>query len=195
MPETAGYVLVGGKSSRFGPDKALLEWQGRPLASHVAAAVRSAAGSVTLIGSPAKYSHLSFRVIPDPVEDFGPLAGLLAALDDSASAWNLVTACDMPCLTPRFLGFLLAQAQESKADILLPFDDAGMPQPLCAVYALRSRETIRREVGRGVRKMTSAFQTLSVRTLQPEQYAKFNPDGKLFTNLNCPEDVGAVRLT
>ena len=194
MAETAGYVLVGGKSSRFGQDKALLEWRGRPLAAHVARTVQSAAGSVTLVGSVEKYHHLGYRVIPDAVTGFGPLAGLLAALDDSTSAWNLVTACDMPCLTPRFLGFLLAEAQKSKADMLLPFDHAGMPEPLCAVYALRSRETIRREVERGVHKMTSAFQTLSVRTLQPEQYAKFNPDGKLFTNLNGPEDVDAVRL-
>ena len=195
MAETAGYVLVGGKSSRFGQDKALLEWQGRPLATHVARTVQSAAGSATLVGSVEKYQHLGHRVIPDPVDGFGPLAGLLAALDDSASEWNLVVACDMPRLTPDFLGFLLSQARESAADVLLPVDLDGMPQPLCAVYASRSRETIRREVERGAHKMTSAFQTLSVRTLQPEQYAKFNPDGKLFTNLNCPEDVDAVRLT
>ena len=192
MAETAGYVLVGGKSSRFGQDKALLEWQGRPLATHLARTVQSAAGSVTLVGSVEKYQHLGYRVIPDPVDGFGPLAGLLAALDDSTSEWNLVVACDMPRLTPDFLGFLLSQARESAAEVLLPVDVDGMPQPLCAVYSLGVGNAIRRAVDSGVHKMTKAFESLRIMQLLPEQYQKFSPDGKLFTNLNLPQDFGVA---
>ena len=192
MPETAGYVLVGGKSSRFGQDKALLEWRGRPLAAHVARIVQSAAGSVTLVGSIEKYQHLGYRVIPDPVDGFGPLAGLLAALDDSTSEWNLVVACDMPYLTTEFLAFLIVKARESAADVLLPVDQDGMPEPLCAVYSLGSGNAIRQAVDSGVHKMTRAFESLRIRQLLPEQYQKFNLDGKLFTNLNLPQDFGVA---
>ena len=192
MPETAGYVLVGGKSSRFGQDKALIDWRGRPLAAHVAATVQSAAGSATLVGSVEKYQHLGHRVIPDPVDGFGPLAGLLAALDDSTSEWNLVVACDMPRLTPDFLGFLLSEARESAAYVLLPVGADERPEPLCAVYSAAARNTIRRAVDRGVHKIMQGLEGLRIRQLLPREYQEFNQDGKLFTNLNFPQDLGVT---
>jgi len=191
MPETAGYILVGGKSSRFGEDKALLEWQGQRLAAHVAGGVEAAAGSATLVGSIEKYQHLGYRVIPDPVDGFGPLAGLLAALDDSTSSWNLVVACDMPHLRQKFLEFLLSEARKSTADVVLPVGPEGRTEPLCAVYALRGLATIRHAVGNGVHKMTRGFEGLTIREIHPREYQQFNRDGKLFTNLNSPQDVPA----
>ena len=189
MPETAGYVLVGGKSSRFGQDKALIEWQGQPLAAHVARIVQSSAGSATLVGSIERYSHLGYRVIPDPVAGFGPLAGLLAVLEDSSSSWNLVIACDMPHLTREFLTFLLGEAHGSTADALLPIGPNGLPEPLCAVYSSRARATIRRAVDSGIHKMTRGFEGLTIREIHPQEYQRFNQDGKLFTNLNVPQDL------
>ena len=112
MTDTAGYILVGGKSSRLGRDKALVEVGGTPLALRVTNALRSVVDDVTLVGSPEKYSHLGLRVIPDHVTGFGPLAGILAALEDTSRPWNLVAACDMPNLTPDFLEFLLRRAEE-----------------------------------------------------------------------------------
>ncbi len=189
MDQRAGYVLVGGKSSRLGVDKALLEFEGKPLVARVAEAVRSAAGRVTIVGPLEKYGHLGLRVIPDPVENFGPLAGLLAALEDSESVWNLVTACDMPYLDAAFLNFLFEEAQAAGADVLLPVDANGNPEPLCAVYSLEARSTIRRRVEQGVHKITRAFQGLRVDELVPDRYARFDLDGRIFTNLNTLEDV------
>ena len=194
MDQRAGYVLVGGKSSRLGIDKALLEFEGAPLVARVANVVRVAAGRVTIVGSPEKYGHLGLRVIPDPVADFGPLAGLLAALEDSESAWNLVTACDMPYLDTAFLDFLFEEAQAAGTDVLLPIDAEGNPEPLCAVYSLEARSTIRGHVEQGVHKITRAFEGLKVHNLSPGQYASFNPDGRIFTNLNTLADVRAAGL-
>ena len=194
MDERAGYVLVGGKSSRLGTDKALLDFEGKPLAARVAEVVQAAAGRVTIVGPLEKYGHLGLRVIPDPVEDFGPLAGLLAALEDSESPWNLVTACDMPYLDARFLSFLFEEAEAARADILLPVDSEGNPEPLCAVYSSEARSTIRGHVEQGVHKLTRAFQGLRVDELVPHRYARFNPEGRIFTNLNTQEDVRGAGL-
>jgi molybdopterin-guanine dinucleotide biosynthesis protein A len=194
MDERAGYVLVGGKSSRLGTDKALLDFEGKPLVTRVANVVRAAAGRVTIVGPLERYRHLGLRVIPDPVENFGPLAGLLAALEDSESAWNLVTACDMPYLDARFLSFLFEEAQAAVADILLPVDSEGNPEPLCAVYSLEARSTIRRRVEQGVHKITRAFEGLRVDELAPDRYARFDPEGRIFTNLNTLEDVRGTGL-
>ena len=194
MDQRAGYVLVGGKSSRLGIDKALLDFEGKPLVTRGANVVRAAAGRVTIVGPLEKYGHLGLRVIPDPVENFGPLAGLLAALEDSESPWNLVTACDMPYLDARFLSFLFEEAQAAGADVLLPVDAHGNPEPLCAVYSLAARLRIRRHVEQGVHKITRAFQDLTVHRVLPGKYARFNRDGRIFTNLNTQEDVRGAGL-
>jgi len=72
----AGYVLVGGRSSRMGRDKALLPFRGEPLACSVARQVELAAGSVVMVGDPDLYGSLRYPVIPDAFPGEGPLSGI-----------------------------------------------------------------------------------------------------------------------
>ena len=184
---TAGYVLTGGRSSRFGSDKALLDWHGRPLVLHVAERVRLAAGSVTLVGAPERYAHLGLDVIPDAVTGAGPLGGVVTALAHTTASWNLVTACDMPGLTAAFLVGLLECASATDADILLPHDSEGRPEPLCAVYHARCRPALESALGAGIRKMTDAFTELrvvAVRVLDPALLANVNTPGDAPGGLN-----------
>ena len=194
MTDAAGYILVGGKSSRLGRDKALVEVGGRPLVLRVTHAVQTAVDEVTLVGAPEKYGHLGLRVIPDHVTGFGPLAGILAALEDTSRPWNLVAACDMPNLTPEFLGFLLRRAAEEQAEILAPTDATGRPEPLCAVYASSCREAIRRAVEADRHKITDAFADLRVIELGPADYREYEQPGGLFANLNTEQDLARAKL-
>ena len=50
LRDTTGFVLVGGRSSRMGTDKALLPYNGVPLASHIAALLAPAVDQVYLVG-------------------------------------------------------------------------------------------------------------------------------------------------
>jgi molybdopterin-guanine dinucleotide biosynthesis protein A len=190
----AGYVLVGGHSSRFGTDKALAEWNGQPLALRVAEHVRAAAGSVTLVGNPEKYRHLGLPTIADPVEGCGPLAGLAAALQHSGADYNLVVACDMPRLRPEFLQFLLRVAEGEAADVVMPLDREGREEPLCAVYARRCRGPVAAALHCGVRKLTAAFSGLRVRRVPFSEYCDLDPDGTLFANLNTPAEWAAANV-
>ncbi len=189
-----GYVLVGGRSSRFGTDKAFLTWKDRPLAVWAAEQVRAAAGSVTLVGSPERYAVLGLRVIPDREPGCGPLGGLATALEDSKSAWNLVVACDMPHVRSDFLEFLCREGVSSLADVLLPLDREGREEPLCAVYSSACRGAVAEAVGRGVRKVTDSFSGLRVRRLGFAEYEQFDPQGILFANLNTPADLAAAEV-
>jgi molybdopterin-guanine dinucleotide biosynthesis protein A len=180
----AGYVLTGGRSSRFGSDKARFELAGKPLALLTAEKVRKAAGSVTLVGAPERYQDWDLRVIPDPVADFGPLAGILAALEDSAAEWSLIVAVDLPGLTVPFLQRILEMAEGS--DVLLPVQPDGRDQPLCAVYRNGIRESLRASIDAGEGKITRALESLRVRRLLPDEYVRFG-GAELFLNLNRPD--------
>jgi molybdopterin-guanine dinucleotide biosynthesis protein A len=177
----AGFVLVGGNSSRMGRDKAMLPYCQGTLLEHIAAQVRWAAGCATLVGRPERYRAFPYPGIPDQSPDGGPLCGIQAALQASSAEWNLVVACDMPALTARLLGALLGAAQRSGADALLPVSPSGHPQPLCAVYRRTSLPFLTQALQRRVRKVTRALAGLRVdyRPVSRESW---------FQNVNTPED-------
>ena len=156
----AGFVLVGGNSSRMGRDKAGLLLRGRTLAEHVAAAVAEAAGSATLIGPPERYRSLGFPVIADGRPGLGPLGGIHTALTASPAAWNLIAACDLPEISAAFLQDLMSAAEASGADCLIPAGPSGRPEPLCAAYHSRCRDAIGAALDRNIRKVTDGLADL-----------------------------------
>lgn len=95
-----GAVLAGGRSSRFGSDKALALLEGVSLLDHARAALSPFCAEVVVCGHP----HPSARVLADrPAPDMGPLGGLNAALHEAlAGGFDgvLVTGCDMPSFPP-----------------------------------------------------------------------------------------------
>ena len=130
----AGFVLVGGASSRMGRDKALLPYRGTTLVEHAAQTVLEAAGSVALIGSPERYGQLGYAVFADEFPGCGPIGGVYTALRSSKTPWNLVVACDMPEVSAEALRMLLARAAKSAAQCVVAAGPDDEPEPLCGVY-------------------------------------------------------------
>jgi len=181
----AGFVLVGGRSTRMGQDKALLPWKGSTLVGSVARKVFDAAGNVTLIGSPQVYGNLGFPVIPDRISGCGPLGGLHAALSASTADWNLLVACDMPDVNYRILKDLLEAAEASGADALVPQTPGGL-EPLCAVYHVRLLPAVEFAIQSKLLKMHDFVATVQT-SLWPA------PDPSLFRNLNTPQQLSESR--
>src|SRR5215472_15428468 len=122
----AGFVLVGGRRSRMGRDKALLRVipEGPGLnpqgpadsgtrAEQIAYSVLEADGSVTFLGDPETYASRGLPVIENGAKGGGPMGGIYTALLYSDEAWNLVVACDISGLAPDFLLALIQAAGPS----------------------------------------------------------------------------------
>ena len=69
-------VLAGGRSTRFGSDKAAAQLAGRPMLEWVVAAVGSVCEDVVVVGGPER-SLPGTRYIPDPGPPRGPLGGIV----------------------------------------------------------------------------------------------------------------------
>jgi molybdopterin-guanine dinucleotide biosynthesis protein A len=171
----SGYVLVGGRSSRMGRDKALL------FGKDVAREVELATGNVTLVGNPDLRVTLGYPCIPDLYPGEGPVGGILTALHYTSAEWNLVVACDMPGLSADFLRELLQAAEERDADALLPMGPSGYQEPLCAVYHRRAMLQIEANFTRGIRKVTAALEGLLTASFAVAEVSRFQ-------NVNTPED-------
>ena len=140
----AGFVLVGGESSRMGRDKALLAWGSHVLVEEVAATVQNVAGTAALVGPPERYRALKYACIPDVRRGLGPLAGIEAALESGRGELNLIVACDMPGLSEATLRRLIDSARDSGALCTAIRDSAGKVHPLCAVYRSECMAAVRR---------------------------------------------------
>lgn len=95
-----GVVLAGGLSSRMGRDKALLDWQGRPLIERQLAMLREAGvDDVRVSGDRPGYNG-----IVDALPQAGPLGGLAGVTDAlSGDVELLVIPVDMPLLQATLL--------------------------------------------------------------------------------------------
>lgn len=178
-------MLVGGRSSRMGRDKALLPFRGGALAQSVARVVWEAAGNATLVGDPGRYEALGYTVIADLYPGEGPLGGILTALrhsaDGSLADWNLIVACDMPQLEVEMLRALIGIASRCEADALLPVGPAGRPEPLCALYHQRCLAAFEGAFATGIRKITAALETVRTMRLPVAEVS-------CFQNVNTPEE-------
>ena len=178
QPSRAGFVLVGGRSSRMGRDKALLAFDGATLVESIATKVERACGDVALIGPPERYGALGLRVIPDRIPGAGPMGGLYTALDQSPAEWNLIVACDMPDLSPDLFEDLFCAAADSAFDCVV----AGFERrihPLCAVYHRRAAAPALRAINRKQLKMQDFVSSLHS-SIWPVA------DAALLSNINTP---------
>jgi len=90
------YILAGGRSSRFGTDKARARLGDETLLEAAARPFRQAGARLTAVAEvPDKYQELGFRTLGDRTPEQGPLGGLITALHDlSGDEWLMLTACD-----------------------------------------------------------------------------------------------------
>ncbi|MGN5373932.1 molybdenum cofactor guanylyltransferase [Sphingomonas hankookensis] len=98
MTRILGAILGGGRSSRFGSDKALAMLDGVALIDRVAAALGQQVDALIVVGR----SHPGLTAVADrPAPDLGPLGGIAGALHHAAAGGFdqlLTVPCDAPFL-------------------------------------------------------------------------------------------------
>ena len=162
----------------MGRDKALLAYRETTLVEHVARAVRTAAGSVTLIGDPGRYGALGHPVFADKVPNCGPLGGIFTALSVALTDWNLVVACDMPGISESALRGLIDPEAGPGRYSVMAVGPGGEPEPLCAVYHRQCLPVLDRAIREKRFKM---------RDLVVELQAELRPfEGAALANVNTP---------
>lgn len=181
----------------MGRDKALLELAGTPLLTRMAALLVPLVAQITLLGNPIQFDKFGYPVVEDKWPDAGPLGAIATAIAAASEPWSFILACDLPYLTGDWLAWLLGRAtktaQSKPVDIFIPETAHGL-EPLCAVYRSACAPTLAAALDRGVRKVSDAFAGLIVERITESEWRKFSSDGKLFRNMNTPEDYQEARM-
>lgn len=189
--ELSAFVLAGGRSSRMGVDKALLEFRGRTLLDRALELASEVAASCRIVGQRERYAAYG-DVIEDAYPGQGPLAGIHAALRASTTDCNLVLAVDTPLLAPDFLRHLVAEGERSGAIVTVPRTVDSRLHPLCAVYRRGFADVAEPALREGRNKIDALFPLVAVQYVSP---AAAGFDERMLVNLNSPDDVAQVEGT
>ncbi len=191
MDDLTGFVLAGGKSTRMGSDKALLEFRGRPLLDRALETLRALTPEVLIVGARSRFDGRG-SVVEDVFRDRGPLGGIHAALSVTATDLNLILAVDLPFIGPNELKYLVKKARSSSALAVVPRSDEGW-QPLCAVYRQKFANVAERALLQGKNKIDALFSQVEVMPLWHSELQDQGFAAHAFRNLNTPADVEQVR--
>jgi molybdopterin-guanine dinucleotide biosynthesis protein A len=195
----AGVVVAGGRSSRFGSDKAAALFRGRPMLAWVLDALAPCCDELIVVradgqGLPHLGDGYSVTLVHDEHFAQGPLAGLIAGLDAVTTDRAFASSTDVPLLQPRLIRFLSERAQGF--DVVVP-DVGGSLQPFSAVYRTgRCLEAFRKSFDTGNRRVVAAYAGLEMLTVDEATLREVDPDLLSFRNANTPAELADLeRLT
>ena len=135
-----GVILAGGKSARFGQNKAFALFEGTPFIERVLKVMRLTFSKVMIVtNSPADFAHLKVLVLADSIPCKGPLGGIMTALQQTTDDGIFAVGCDMPCLSPFVIRRVLEKVKNHLAAV--PEHD-GIKEYLMAYYAKKLASTI-----------------------------------------------------
>ncbi len=183
-----GLVLAGGRSSRFGSDKAGATLGGRTLLSISYRTVAGAVGgAVYLAGAgqagPRDLAPAVLRIV-DECSGAGPLGGIAAALGRSRRAGVVVLACDLPLVKTSTL-VRMATLGLASGRAVAARTSRGW-EPLAAFYPRTALQQLRSGLREGPRALHLWLDKLGA-------LAVTGIAGDELTNINRPRDL--ERLT
>lgn len=139
MKDVTVAVLAGGDSRRFGSDRALREYQGRPLVSHMLDIARKISPTVLVVVSDDEqlekirpYIKMG-RVVVDPEDSTkSALNEAVTAFEHAETDYTLLLPIDKPLARPNLLKILVEMSPRHGA--VVPSWPSGHIEPLHSVY-------------------------------------------------------------
>ncbi len=188
IQEITGVILAGGRSSRYGENKALLNLGGGTVISSVRDVLSSLFPRVILsANNPEEYKFLGLKTFTDFFEDKGPLGGIHSALVNSETEKIFITTCDMPLIRAEDILFIAQNSRESDITVV----SAGSRlQPLFGVYSKKLIPEIERILLDDKRKNYSVKRLLDV---SDTKILETSAPGIQFTNINKKEDYQFIK--
>ena len=183
-PGVLGAVLAGGRSTRMGTPKALVELAGRVLISYPLAALTEAGFEAIVVAKPdSPLPPLECRVVREPAEPVHPLCGVVAALGAAEDRAVIALGCDMPLVPPTLLVWLATL----DADAAVP-ELGGRMQPLLARYEPIVAPALEAAIKRGD-SATDAVAGLDPRVLTEAELSRFGNPELIALNVNTSADL------
>jgi molybdopterin-guanine dinucleotide biosynthesis protein A len=201
-------ILIGGKSSRFGSDKGIFEFQGKPLISYQLEVLSKFDKDIFLVAKSReqvqKYANeiditdLMGFIVDDRslVENKNlrtPMIGLYSVFKDLKELKYqklFVLSCDMPLIQKEIIELLIQECYGY--DCCIPKWDNGFVEPLFGIYPIiKAYKKSKQFLQEGVYKLIKFFENDWKMNYIPVEgkIQQYDTNLLTFININAPVDL------
>lgn len=188
-PVLKALILAGGRSSRMGEDKSLINYHGVEQIYHIKKITESLGLDTYVSCREDQRAGLDIsadKIIADRMNDLGPLGGIISSFMYAPdNAW-LVIACDLPFLDKGGIEYLINNRNHAKQATAFRSTTDNWPEPLAAIWEPASYSSILNFLAIGYSCPRKVL--INTRTELLEL-----PDAKMLTNVNSPDELQSAR--
>ncbi len=178
--QITGIIMAGGKSSRMGADKGLIEFKGKPLVKYAIDCLSPFCEKLILSTQNKDYAQFGLPLLADEIPNCGPLGGIYTALKTGSDRFIFILGCDLPYLSRGSVQKLIENI--SGYDCIVP-KIGDKIEPLCAIYSRSLLPEIEKRIKLGKLAIYSLIE------LSNCCYVPFDLDIPDFQNINTPNDL------
>ncbi len=191
-------ILAGGKSLRFGWNKALetvgskslIQWVVERLATLSTESIIVTTQGDCFASLAMTYPSSRIKIVADIYPGKGPLGGIYSGLLISSCLRAIVVGCDMPFLNTALLEYMTQIS--SDFDIIIPRTRKGV-EPLCAIYSKNCLVSIHRLLEQNELRISELFNMAKVKYVEDDEIDRFDAEHLSFFNINTKAGLDEAR--
>lgn len=185
-------ILAGGKSTRFGSNKAMYKIEQKPMLENIVEKLSAFFDKIYIIGNEKqklKEVNGQIKFLTDIIPDKGPLGGLYTGLSKTDSQYNYLQACDMPFICEEYLNFMKGYiTEDSNYGAYIPVKD-GYLEPFVGVYNKSIKKDILKLIEKDQLNFDYLFNKINIKKIPEEEIEKVADPEKIFFNINRKKDL------
>lgn len=182
IPMIKGLVLTGGKSTRMGKDKSLLEYHGKPQKEFVKDLLE--AQGIQTYFSVKNNMELDDEIF-DTFLNLGPFGGICSAFQNDPNAAWMVLATDVPFVNDELIKQLIQRRNPAKTATTVKGKSKQFPEPLITIYEPKAYPLLLQYLAQGYSCPRKMLINSEVEIIEVED--------SLIRNINTPEEYRAIK--
>lgn len=182
-------ILAGGKSSRMGKNKELLNINDTRLVEMQISRLETIFDEVIVItNNPMYYEKYNCKTYKDKIKNKGPIGGIYSGLINSSSQYVYFIACDMPVINKEYIEFMKSQLikKNKKACITLLGE---WIEPFNAFYSKDLIPEMENYIQSGGLSVHNLVKNTNCLFIEEKKAREYSHNWDMFINFNTKEDI------
>lgn len=182
-------ILAGGKSTRMGQNKALLQLNDCRFIDRISKELSCFSQVLLSAAQKGVYEDIGLPVVYDEHKDIGPMEGIYQILKHASTEYVFICGADMPFLKKELVCYM-AEHLSSDFDCYCLVDEDHV-HPLCAIYSKRMLPVIEELIEKGQYRLLNILNRVRTKYISLE-YTCF--DKKVVRNINTRDEYRKLAL-
>ncbi len=186
-----GVVLAGGKSQRFGSDKASVKFGDKSLIEHTISKIENKFKEILIISNSDKnyFKKKNIFLTKDVIDGYlGPLVGVLSAMDwieknNKSYKWIATFPCDTPLFDENVIEKIKSYTNKTNKKLCF-LKNNNKRHNIFGLWSLELKDILLEDIENGFRKVEEWANKIGCEIIEINSENDYN-----FLNINTKEDL------